>query len=256
SLVSGAHHSSTGPSRAPVAAPKLCPTRRRCSSAAPAALKAGIRRVLTLPGSGALAKTMTRQPASPALAVIEARKTGRRGTEEKCQAQPPHEEDGAQHAAPLPAAPRCHRLVGKAQRPRHTLEGARQRDVLHQLERREASRALEGLAPDENGLIAGGNAGRARAQVHEKRDHGQTDAGAFDAHVEPPPCPAARNKTLEDARVGVLREARVGVKEKQDFAAGKCRSRVHLARATARSRNDSVGGAARESRSRVARAAA
>src|SRR5258706_2684748 len=156
---------------------------------------------------------------------------------------------------PLPAPARCRRLAGKPQRPRDALERARQRDVLHQLERREASRALERIAPDENRLIAGGDPGRARAQVHEKRNYGKQTVLAFDTHIEPPPGPAARRETLKDARWGVIRQARVGVKENQDFAAPERRSRVHLARAAARGRDDAVGGAAREVRSLVARTA-
>src|SRR2546430_7883778 len=50
----------------------------------------------------------------------------------------------------------------RSQRPRQALERARQRDVFHELERREAPGALERLAPDEDSLIAGGDSGRAR----------------------------------------------------------------------------------------------
>src|SRR5438046_984949 len=189
SLVSGAHHSSTGPSRDSLAARRQCITSRRCSAAAPAAPSAGISRVLASPG--AFANTITRQ-LSAALAVIEAGQLGGSRAEEKREAQPRHQQHSAQDPAALPAPARCHRLVRETQWPRDALERARQRDVLHQLEWREARGALGGLAPDENGLIAGGNAGRARAQHHEKRDRGQTEAGAFDAHVEAPPRPAAR----------------------------------------------------------------
>src|SRR5438445_9859225 len=183
-----------------LAARRQCITSRRCSAAAPASPSAGISRVLASPG--ALANTITRQAVSAALAVIEARKTRRRGAEEKRKAQPPHQQHGAQDPAPLPAAARCHRLVRKTQRPREVLQRSRQGDVLHQIERREASDAIERLAPDENSLIAGGNAGRARAQVHEKRDHGKQAALALDAHVEPPPCPTARGAPLQDALAG------------------------------------------------------
>src|SRR2546430_16031547 len=101
----------------------------------------------------------------------------------------------------------------RSQRPRQALERARQRDVFHELERREAPGALERLAPDEDSLIAGGDSGRARAQIHEKRDHGQAEAGPFYTHVEPPPCLAARGEPLQDAPVGVFRKTRAGVKE-------------------------------------------
>src|SRR5882762_3871294 len=194
SLVSGAHHSSTGPSRESLAARRQCTTSLRCNAAAPAAPSAGISRVLASPG--AFANTITGQTESAALAVIEARKTRRRGAEEKREAKPRHQQHGAQVPAALPAPARCHRLVRETQRPRNALERARQRDVLHLLERWKASGALEGFAPDEDGLIAGGDSGRARAQVHEKRDHGQADAGAFDAHVEAPPRPAAIRQPL------------------------------------------------------------
>src|SRR5216684_497354 len=255
SPASGAHHSSTGPSCASVATRRLCITRRRCRAAAPAFPRAEISRVLASPGVGALANTITRQAVSAALAVIETRKARRGGAQEKREAQLPHEENGAQHAMPLPAAARCHRLLGKTERPRDALERARQRDVLHQFERRKTAGALECLAPDEHGLISGGDAGRARAQVHEKSDHRQEDACTFDAHVEPPPRPAARGESLKDARSGGLRQARVGMKENEDFAARERGSRVHLARAAARGRDDAVGGAACEVRSLVARTA-
>src|SRR5204863_8482765 len=98
-------------------------------------------------------------------------------------------------------------------------------------------------------------AARAREQVHAQRDHGKQTALALDAHVDPPPRSAARREPLQDARVDIFRKTRAGVKKEQDFVLRERRSRVHLARASARSRNDPVGGAARESRSLVARAA-
>src|SRR6266853_2549829 len=152
SLVSGAHHNSTGPSRDSLAARRQCITSRRCSAAAPAAPSAGISRVLASPG--ALANTITRQ-LSAALAVIEAGQLCGSRAEEKREAQARHQQHSAQDPAALPAPARCHRPVRETQRPRNALERARQRDVLHQLERREASGVLERLAPDENGLIAG-----------------------------------------------------------------------------------------------------
>src|SRR5258708_6341071 len=79
SLVSGVHHNSTGPIRASAAARRQCSTRRRCSAAAPAFPRAGISRVLALPGWGARASTMTGQTVSVALAVIKARKARRGG---------------------------------------------------------------------------------------------------------------------------------------------------------------------------------
>src|SRR5258708_211838 len=79
SLVSGVHHNSTGPIRASAAARRQCSTRRRCSAAAPAFPRAGISRVLALPGWGARASTMTGQTVSAALAVIKARKARRGG---------------------------------------------------------------------------------------------------------------------------------------------------------------------------------
>ena len=60
---------------------------------------------------------------------------------------------------------------------------------------------------------------------------------------------------MQDSRVGVFRQAGVGVKEEEDRAARERRRGVHLARAPARGRNDAVGGAPRELRSAVARAA-
>src|SRR5712691_10692536 len=157
----GAHHSSTGPSRASAAARRLCITSRRCSAAASASPSAGISRVLTLPGSGALAKTMTRQPSLSAFAVIVAGKTRGRRAEEKFKPQPPHQEHGAQHPAPLPSPSRRDDFLGDAQRPRDALERARQRNVLHQIEGRKTPGPLERAAADEDRLVAGRDAGRA-----------------------------------------------------------------------------------------------
>src|SRR6266853_5272763 len=162
SPASGAHHSSTGPSCASVATRRLCTTSRRCSAAAPAAPSAGISRVLAFPGVGALANTITGQTLSAALAVIEAGQLRGSRTEEKREAQPPHQQHGAQDPAALPAPARRHRLVDQTQRPRHALERARQRDVLHQLERREAADSPECVAADKNRLIARCDAGHAQ----------------------------------------------------------------------------------------------
>ena len=46
---------------------------------------------------------------------------------------------------------------------------------------------LEQLVPHEQGLVAGGDAGPARAQVHQRRHHAQHRPRAVDAHVEAPP---------------------------------------------------------------------
>ncbi len=65
-----------------------------------------------------------------------------------------------------PAPRRGGHARAQGQRPADALEPRRQGDVLHQRNGRKAAHGLERRAGDEHRLIAGGDAGEARARVH------------------------------------------------------------------------------------------
>src|SRR6185436_18932306 len=78
-----------------------------CSRAAPFSPSRGTRRVLTRPGSGARANTMS---AVSGLVDVAPRKVVRSSTEEECEAQAPHEKHRAQHPLLVPPSSRGGRL--------------------------------------------------------------------------------------------------------------------------------------------------
>src|SRR6267378_2665215 len=151
--------SSTGPQRACCAVRTAVEMSCRCSRAARSAPRRGTRRVFTCPASGERAKTMTMLSA---LIGVLARKALRRDAERVKQAQAPHENDGAQHAARLPAPAGGHDAAAYTCRAAGALHGAAEGDVLHQ---RDLGEARERVAPHEDRLIAGRDAGEPRAQV-------------------------------------------------------------------------------------------
>src|SRR5258708_17579185 len=102
---------------------------RSCRCATPAAARRGIRRVFTRRASGARAKTMT--TLSARIGVL-ARQALRRDAERIEKAQPPHEKDGAQHAAGLPAPAGSADAGAQACRPAAPLHQAAEGDVFHQ----------------------------------------------------------------------------------------------------------------------------
>ena len=77
----------------------------------------------------------------------------------------------------LPAPARGDCALAQAERAADALERLRQRDVLHQRDFGKAAGGVECLALDEHRLVAGRDAGSARAQVH----HGRRRASASGA---------------------------------------------------------------------------
>jgi hypothetical protein len=172
--------------------------------------------------------------------VIPLREAGRVRAEEIGEPQAPHQHDRAQHAAPLPAAARCGHARVQAQRPRHALEPARKRDVLHQGDVGISADRIEGFARDEHRLIAGHDAGEARADVHRGGDKRQQRMKAFDPHIEAAPGAPAPCKAVEHAPVGIGRQARIGMEKQQDIAARHGRAGIHLRGAPTRGCDDAI----------------
>src|SRR5216684_4407220 len=141
----------TSPQRAARAVRTACRVSRAWRRAAPHSPSRGTRRVLTRPGSGARAKTMT---TALRLVGVEAGKDLRASAKKIHQPQPPHEQDGARHAARLPAAPRGHDALSKARRRPVALHRLAEGDVLHEGNRRKST---EDVAPHEDRLVAGGD---------------------------------------------------------------------------------------------------
>src|SRR5437588_10464222 len=176
--------SSTGPQRAARAACTAASTSVRCSLAAAASPMRCAMRVFTLPASGARAKTMTTQSALIGVIAREALRRGAEGIEEP---QPPHQEDGAQHATGFPAASGGRYARSQACGRAAALEQAAERDVLHE---RDVGKAREGIAAHEDRLVAGGDAREPRAQVHGATDEREQRPAAGDAHAEAAPAGA------------------------------------------------------------------
>src|SRR5262245_2547356 len=104
-VLSGAHHSVTGPTLAARAVATARSVRRSCNTAAACAPIAGIRRVLASPGIGAFARTAieTKLLFGGGMAVLSRKPRGV-GAEEVGQPQPPHQQDRAECPVCLPAA--------------------------------------------------------------------------------------------------------------------------------------------------------
>src|SRR4051812_29851311 len=100
---------------------------RACSRAAPAAPSFGISRVFARPGCGAFAKTRI------AVSITVApRKIFRMSAQKIQQPQPPHEHDGTQHAAALPAPAGGRDALAQTGGPRAPLHRLAEGDVLHE----------------------------------------------------------------------------------------------------------------------------
>src|SRR6185312_17017014 len=102
---------------------------RAWSRAAPFLPSSGTRRVLTRPGTGARAKTTS---AGSAFFGVASGKLVGRGAQPVGEPQPPHEDQGAQHATPLPAPARSARARGEAGGRRAALHELGECDVLHE----------------------------------------------------------------------------------------------------------------------------
>src|SRR5712692_6404245 len=205
---SGVAQTVTGPIPAAAAVAAARSINRCCSAAAPSAPSAGIIRVLAKPATGALASTAT---ATGSVIAVLPRQLLRIGAEEVGEPQAPHQHHGPQHAMLLPAPPGGDDALGEAQRPAHALEALAERDVLHQRDLVKAAGRLERLALHENRLVAGGDPGQPRADVHEKADDQQERMPALDLDVEAAPGAAGPFEAIEHGVVGMAREPRVGV---------------------------------------------
>src|SRR5215470_190798 len=235
---SGAAHSVTGPQPASQAVATARSIKRACSAAAPAAPSTGTSLVLAKPASGALASTAI---ATGSLITVLLRELLRVGAEEIGEPQPPHQQDGREHAVVVPAPARGHDPFGETKRLAHALEALAERDVLHQRDLGEAANLLEGVAAHEDRLVAGRDPGEARAQAHEESDHQQERGAAVDPDVETPPRAARALEPVDHDTVGVGRQGGVGVQEQEHIAGGFGGAGIHLQRAAARRGDDAVG---------------
>src|SRR5688572_20220775 len=103
---------------------------RAASVATPSAPSAGISRVLARPATGALARIAIATGSAIARDIaIAAGERCRLRAEEIRKPQLPHQEDGADRAALLPAPPRRGDSRGEAERPAHALEPLRELDI-------------------------------------------------------------------------------------------------------------------------------
>ena len=137
-------------------------------------------------------------------------------------------------AFPAPAG--GHYLLPEAGGRRDALHRLAERDVLHE---RDAGKTGKRFAAHEDRLVAGGDAAEARTPVHEEADHRQQLRPAGDADVETPPEAAPERR--RNQRIGIRRQARIGVQEQQPPARGGGGTCVHLARAAARRLQYAIG---------------
>ena len=190
---SGAHHRVTGPiprrdggATARSISRRLQPARRLRARAAGSAAS------WRSPATGALARTAT-APSSIARRRSRRRRARRAriGAEKEGEAQAPHGQDRARHAVRLPAPAGGRHARGKAGRPRQALKPAATARCPPSAGCRDSRRRLaKARARDEDRLVAGGDAGEPRAQVHQRRDHAE----------EPDAAPAMRTSKRPHAR--------------------------------------------------------
>src|SRR5262245_42852848 len=157
-VLSGAHHRVTGPTLAARAVATARSVRRSCSTAAACAPIVGIRRVLTNPGTGALARMAmeTELLLGGGIAVLPCQARGV-GTEEVSQSQTPHQKDRAQRSIFLPTPGRGCNAGAKAERTANTFEISGQSNVFHQGNWRKSPSGIECDPCDEQSLIASGD---------------------------------------------------------------------------------------------------
>src|SRR6185437_15675860 len=195
--------SSTGPQAAARATQSACRVRRACSRAARHSPRRGTSRVFTRPGTGVRANTST-----AVSRLVESRKAFRSCPKVIEQAQPPHEHDRAKHAALLPAPARGPHPPAQAGRRAAALHFPAEGDVLHQRDRLEPGKCV---ATHENRLVAGGDAGEPRAQVHRPSDHLEEAMAPLDLDVEA--SPQTVFQCLVDKKIAVRGEERIHVQE-------------------------------------------
>src|SRR5262249_53302225 len=167
---SGVTHKVTGPVAAAGAVVTTRAMSRAGRRAAPSAPNTGTSRVLARPGSGALARiAMATGSGLPGNITIRSRQSSRICAEKIRQSQPPHEHDSSYHAMLFPPPPRGHDRRGDTKRRPGALEALGHGDVLHQ---RNVGKARPERRPRrEYHLVAGGNTGHPRAQIHRRGNH-------------------------------------------------------------------------------------
>src|SRR5512134_856716 len=116
--------------------------------AAPCSPSSGARRVFTRPGTGARAKTIS---AASGSARVAPRKLIGLRTEEKSEAQAPHQDHGSQDPVPLPAPAGGGHFLVQCRRRAAALHRLAECDVLHQRDFRKAGKVG---AAHEDRLIA------------------------------------------------------------------------------------------------------
>jgi hypothetical protein len=185
-------------------------------------------RVFTRPARAARAKTITivRGTARELIGI---------GAQPVPQAQLPHEENGAGDAARLPAPGRGRDPRAQAGWRGNALHRLAEGHVLHQRDRRETR---EIRAAHEDRLVAGGDAGEARAPVHAEPDQRKPRIARIDGHVEA--APGARRQRREHLAIRLRRQERVCMQKQQGIPRRDGRAGVHLLRAAAQRRDHPV----------------
>ncbi len=152
--------------------------------------------------------------------------------------QAPHQQDGAQNAVVLPAPAGSDDRRADAKRPAQAFEPPRHRDVLHQRQVRKTANRHERFACHKDRLIAAGDAGQPRAPI----DHaGTTAKNGCRPAMRRSKRPQARYEGRSNQTVGVWRQRRIGVQEKECVAAAERGARIQRRAASGRSRDHPVG---------------
>jgi hypothetical protein len=188
-----------------------------------------------LAGLAALELRLRRPDAASARVAVERRQHAGRHAEPVEERVEPHRHRGADGMGEEAPSRDAHRRPHGDDAPQ-TRQPARQLDVLHERLVREPAGAREGVAPDEHGLVAVGQAGEARAHV------GQVEEGCEPARTGvrdgPGPERARDDVGLRERRrhpaCGVGRQRHVGVQEEEDVGGRGGGAGVQLRAAPAR----------------------
>ena len=142
--------------------------------------------------------------------------------------QPPHQHDGAQHAVVLPAPAGGDDRLADAKRPAQALEPPRYSDVLHQRQVGKAADGRKCLAGHKDRLIAAGDTGQPRAPIDHAGDDRQERMPSGNAQIEA--APSAVHERRGNQAVGIWRQRRIGMQEKQHIAATERGARIQRRR--------------------------
>ena len=153
--------------------------------------------------------------------------------------QAPHQQDGAQNAVVLPAPAGSDDRLADAKRPAQAFEPPRHRDVLHQRQVRKTANRHKRFACHKDRLIAAGDAGQPRAPSDHAGDDRQERMPSGNAQIEA--APDAVREGRSNQAVGVWRQRRIGVQEKERVAAAERDARIQRRATSGRSRDHPVG---------------